>query len=100
MKTTPSSKIEKIIRKKGMATMANSTAAAPSRLRLERAVRDFDDLQKAITRDQGAVGAGAADEDEDRTLGVQDTPQAISVAWAPRQTRTEPVEPPVTTTSR
>ena len=44
--------------------------------------------------------AAAADEEEDRTLGVQDTPQAISVAWAPRQTRTEPVEPPVTTTSR
>ena len=32
-----------------------------------------------------------------RTLGAQDEPQAISVAWAPRQTRTVPVEPIVFT---
>src|SRR3989344_5147026 len=35
-----------------------------------------------------------------RALGAQEVRQAIPVARPPRQTRTEPVEPPVTTISR
>jgi hypothetical protein len=81
-----------------MATMANSTAAAPSRVRLDRRRRDFDDVHRAMASDQGAVGAVVVE--DDRVLAEQDAPQVISVACAPRQTRTEPVEPPVTTTSR
>lgn len=51
-----------------------------------------------MASDQGAVGAVVVE--DDRVLAEQDAPQVISVACAPRQTRTEPVEPPVTTTSR
>ena len=81
---------------KGIATMANSIATAPSRSPARRRISLVMRLARAM--DQGVVWPPEPPVSP-RTLGEQVAEQAMLVTDAPRQTRTCPDEGELTTTS-